>query len=101
MERIVTAAELRDSLSGLLDKVRRGEQIVITHRGQRRAVLLSYDRLQTLQEIARLARDPQALAAMQRSDDDVRRGRVYTLPGHPSVRRILAVSGRRRTTPRA
>ena len=101
MERIVTAAELREDLSGLLDKVGRGERIVITRRGQRRAVLLSYDQLQTLQEIARLARDPQALEAMQRSDEDVRRGRVYTLKGLPNVRRILATAARKRTTPRA
>ncbi len=101
MERIVSAAEARHSFPALLDKVGRGEQIVITRRGQRQAVLLSYEHLQTLREVARLAQDPEAVAAMRRSDEDVRRGRVYSLKGRPSVRRILAASGRKRTRSRA
>jgi prevent-host-death family protein len=74
----------------LLEQVGRGVQVVITRRGRRHAVLLNYQQLKTVQELVRLARDPDALAAIARSDDDVRAGRVYSLKGRPSVRRILA-----------
>jgi prevent-host-death family protein len=96
MERFVSVAEARDDLPTLLEQVARGVQIVITRRGRRHAVLLNYGQLQTLQEVARLARDPQAQAAIARSDDDVRSGRVYSLKGRPSVRRILSFTARRK-----
>jgi prevent-host-death family protein len=101
MERVVSAVQPKGSFRALLDKVGRGEQIVITRRGRRQAVLLSYEHLQTLREMARLAQDPEAVAAMRRSDEDVRRGLVYSLKGRPSIRRMLAASGRKRTRSRA
>lgn len=98
MERVVSADEAGHDLLALLDRVSHGDHVVITRRGRRRAVLLDYGQLRTLQDVARLARDPEAQAAIARSDEDVRAGRVYALKGRPTVQRILASTSRRRPT---
>ena len=98
MERVVTANEAQEGFLALLEQVGCGHQVVITRRGRRQAVLLSYRQLQTLQEVARLARDPEAQAAINRSDEDVHAGRVYSLKGRPTVRRILGSAARRKRT---
>ena len=95
MVRVVDAEQLARELGTILKDVARGNEIVLTQRGRRRAVLIDHRRLQTLQEIAGLAQDPEARAAMSRSDADVRTGRVYGLKGRPTIRRILALRSSR------
>jgi len=92
MEKIVSAIEASNDFLEILKQVGRGDQIVITRRGRRRAVLLDYEQLKTIQEVARLARDPDAQASIARSDEDVRAGRVYRLTGRPTLRRLRALS---------
>ena len=43
--RIATAKDLRQKTSELLDSVRRGQEVVITYRGKRIAVLAPLDRV--------------------------------------------------------
>jgi prevent-host-death family protein len=43
--RTATAKELRQKTSALLDSVRRGQEVVITYRGKRIAVLAPLDRI--------------------------------------------------------
>ncbi len=43
--RLATAKDLRQRTSALLDTVRRGQQVVITYRGKRIAVLAPLDRV--------------------------------------------------------
>jgi PHD/YefM family antitoxin component YafN of YafNO toxin-antitoxin module len=94
MEKIVSADQASAELFEMLDDVGRGSRFVIK-RGRRRAVLMDYERLQTLEAIAELTSDPKARASMGRSDEDVRAGRSHSLKGTPTVRRILA-AGRAR-----
>ncbi|MBI5628532.1 MAG: type II toxin-antitoxin system prevent-host-death family antitoxin [Candidatus Rokubacteria bacterium] len=43
--RIATAKDLRQKTSALLDTVRRGQEVIITYRGKRIAVLAPLDRI--------------------------------------------------------
>jgi prevent-host-death family protein len=95
MVRVVDAEQLGRELGTILKDVARGNEIVLTQRGRRRAVLIDHRRLQALQEIAGLAQDPEAQGAMSRSDADVRAGRVYGLKGRPTIPRILALRSSR------
>jgi prevent-host-death family protein len=95
MEKTISAAQASADLLEMLDEVGRGLQFVIK-RGRQKAVLMDYERLRTLEALAELARDSRARASMARSDEDVRGGRLYTLNGRPTVRRILSVRGRQR-----
>lgn len=95
MEKTVSAAQASEELLEMLDDVGRGSKFVIK-RGRRKAVLMDYERLRTLEAIADLAGDPEARTSMARSDEDVRTGRVHTMKGTPTVRRILSVRSRRK-----
>ena len=92
MEKTVSAARASSDFLGILEQVGRGDQIVITRRGRRRAVLLDYEQLKTIQAVARLARDPDVQASIARSDEDVRVGRTYRLRGKTTLRRLRALS---------
>jgi prevent-host-death family protein len=100
MVRVVDADQLARELGTILNDVARGNEIVLTRRGRRRAVLIDHRRLQTLQELAGLAQEPEAQAAIARSDADVRTGHVYGLKGRPTIRRILALRSSRRRAKR-
>jgi prevent-host-death family protein len=95
MQKTISATQASAELLEMLDDVGRGRQFVIK-RGRRKAVLMDYERLRTLEALAELARDSRARASMARSDEDVRAGRVYTLKGRPTLHNILSVRGRQR-----
>jgi len=67
--RTATAKDLRQRTSALLDTVRRGQEVVITYRGRRIAVLAPLDR------VARKGLTPVAFGMWRRRRDmrDVRR----------------------------
>jgi PHD/YefM family antitoxin component YafN of YafNO toxin-antitoxin module len=63
MEKTISATEASADLLEMLDDVRRGRQFVIKLR-RRKAVLMDYERLRTLEALAELARDSRARASM-------------------------------------
>jgi len=92
MEKYLTSSEARQRFLALIDEVEKGDHIVVTKRGVPKAAIVNFEHLQTLKAVARLWQDPEALRAMQQSMNDLKKGKVLTLSGAPSVRRILAAA---------
>jgi prevent-host-death family protein len=92
MDRFLTATEARQQFLKLLDEVLEGERIIITRRGKPTAVVMDYDRLQLLTELARLWQDPQSLRYIQSAHQEARSGRVFRLKGAPTVQRLVALA---------
>ncbi|MBI2988459.1 MAG: type II toxin-antitoxin system Phd/YefM family antitoxin [Deltaproteobacteria bacterium] len=92
MERFLTATEARQRFLKLLDEVREGERVVITHRGKPAAVVIDFERHQLLSELARLWQDPQTLSRIQAAHEDLRAGRVYRLKGIPTMKRLISLA---------
>jgi len=92
MDRFLTATEARQQLLRLLDEVQGGERVVITRRGKPAAVVIDFERLQLLTELARLWQDPQSLSHIRAAHEDLRAGRVYRLKGVPTVQRLVALA---------
>ena len=89
MDIFLTATEARQRFLKLLAEVKEGERIIITHRGKPAAVVIDFERLQLLTELARLWQDPQSLSHIRAAHEDLRAGRVYRLKGLPTVKRLV------------
>jgi prevent-host-death family protein len=90
MDRYLTASETRAKLLQLIDHVAEGDQVVVTHRGAPKAVLIGFEQLETLRSVARLWQDPEAMRAIRAASDDVAKGRVLRAKKVPRVRDLLA-----------
>src|SRR3990167_5970089 len=95
MDRFLTATEARQQFLKLLDEVKEGERVIITRRGKPTAVVMDFERLQLLTELARLWQDPQSLDHIRAAHEDLRAGRVYRLKGVPTVRRLIGLARKR------
>jgi prevent-host-death family protein len=89
MDTYVTATEARQRFLQLLNEVQEGDQVIVTHRGTPTAVIIDFERLETLKSLARLWQDPEALRAMKEANEDVKAGRVLKMKGIPRVSEIL------------
>lgn len=89
MDTYITATEARQRLLQLLDAVQRGEQVIVTRHGIPAAVLIDFERFETLKSLARLWQDPEALRAMKEANEQVKAGRVLKMKGKPKVAEIL------------
>lgn len=92
MERFLTATEARQRFLKLLDEVKEGERVVITHRGKPAAVVIDFERHQLLSELARLWQDPQTLSHIRAAHEDLHAGRVYRLKGIPTMKRLISLA---------
>ncbi len=92
MDRFLTATEARQQFLKLLDEVKEGERVIITHRGKPAAVVMDFERHQLLAELARLWQDPQTLSHIRAAHEEVRKGRVLRLKGVPTVKRLVALA---------
>ena len=80
MARIVPFTDARATLSDLLDLVEREqEHVVITRKGKPVAIVMSVDEWESWEETIDVLSDPEAMAQLAESEDDVKAGRVYTL----------------------
>jgi len=95
MDRFLTATEARQRFLKLLDEVKKGERVIVTHRGKPAAAVIDFERLQLLTELARLWQDPQTLDHIRAAHEDLRAGRVYRLKGVPTVKRLVALVRKR------
>lgn len=89
MDSYVTATEARQRFLQLLDEVESGDQVVVTRRGVPTAVLIDFEKLETLKSLARLWQDPESLRAMKESLDDAKEGRMLKMKGTPTIDAIL------------
>ena len=98
MEIFLTATEARQRFLKLLAEVKEGEQIIITHRGKPAAAVIDFERLQLLNELARLWQDPQSLSHIRAAHEDLRAGRVYRFKGVPTVKRLVDLARKKGLT---
>ena len=89
MKRYLTASEARQRFLRLIDEAQGGDQIVVTKRGAPAVVLIDFERLETLESMARLWQDPEALRAIRESAEDLVKGQSLRLPRVPAVRELL------------
>jgi prevent-host-death family protein len=92
MDSYVTATEARQRFLQLLDEVQSGDQVIVTKRGAPAAVLIDFEKLETLKSLARLWQDPESLRAMKDSLEDAKKGRMLKMKGAPTVDAILKVA---------
>ncbi|MGH7805220.1 MAG: type II toxin-antitoxin system Phd/YefM family antitoxin [Candidatus Binatia bacterium] len=92
MERYVTASEARARFLKLIDETLEGDQIIVTRHGKPAAVLIDFERLETLKAVARLWQDPEAMRAMREAEADSKAGRVLRFKKYPGLRKLLAVA---------
>ena len=89
MDRYVTASEGRQRFLRLIEEVRNGDQVIVTKHGAPSVVLIDFERLTTLQRMAALWQDPEALRAMHEACADVKAKRVVRLRTVPTVDKLL------------
>lgn len=78
MAKTVPFSEARASLSELLDYVgATQDHVVITRNGKPVAVLMSMDEFESWEETVEILSDDETMAALKRSEEDVRAGRVH------------------------
>lgn len=92
MQRYLTTSEARQKFLALVDEVEEGDQVIITKRGVPKAVIVSFEHLETLKAVARLWQNPEALRAMQQSTQDIKRGQTMKFSGDPNISKILAAA---------
>ena len=77
---VVTISDFRTNLPGLISQIsEKLERLVITVSGKPKAVVLSLEELESLEETAEILATPGALKAIRNSLKEVRRGRYITL----------------------
>ncbi len=92
MDRYLTTSEARQKFLNLVEEVDEGDRIIVTKRGVPKAVIVNFEHLETLKAVARLWQDPEALQAMQKSLNQLKKGKTIKLSGVPKVSNILAAA---------
>src|SRR5712692_4344692 len=95
MEKYLTATEARRQFLTLVDETQSGDQIVVTKRGKPAAVLIDFERLQTLRAVAGLLQNPEAMRAMRVANEDSKAGRVLRLKRMIPMRELLEKARKR------
>ena len=89
MDRYVTASEARQRFLQLVEEARGGDQVIVTKHGAPSVVLIDFERLSTLKQMAALWQDPEALRAMHEAHADIKARRVLKMKTVPTVRKLL------------
>ena len=92
MDTYVNATEARQRFLQLLDVVQQGDQVIVTRHGTPAAVLIDFERLETLKSLARLWQDPEALRAMKEASEQVKAGQILRMKGMPKIEEILKMA---------
>lgn len=80
MARTVPFTEARASFSELLDYVQaQQEHVVITRNGKAVGLLMSMDEFESWEETVEVLSDEETMAALKRSEEDVKAGRLVDL----------------------
>lgn len=77
MAKTIPFSQARSELTKLLDELaERHEHFVITRNGLPAAVILSPDEYAAIQETLEILQDPDTMASLRQSEEDVRAGRL-------------------------
>jgi prevent-host-death family protein len=78
--KVVPFTDARATLSELLDLVEREqEHVIITRNGKPVAIVMSTDEWESWEETIEVLSDPELMAALARSEEDVKAGRLVDL----------------------
>jgi len=79
MTNLITISDARANLPSIIDKVGEGiERFLITVNNKPKAVLLSVDELESLEETAEIMAIPGAYEAILKGKEDIKKGRFIT-----------------------
>jgi antitoxin YefM len=92
MQHYLAVSEARQQFLKLVDETLEGDEIVITKHGKPAAVLIDFERLETLKWLARLWSDPEAMRRMKQGMDGVKEGSAIKLKGPATVENLLRVA---------
>ena len=101
MDRYLNVTEARRELLDLVEHLHGVDRIVITKRGQPRAVLVNCERYELLEDLAWVLQDPGRRAALQQGWSEVQHGQIIrpaqsSLPTTASLRSLTPPSPRRK-----
>lgn len=94
MERYLNVTEARRELLNLVEKLKKGDRVVLTKRGQPRAVLVNFERYALLEDLAWVLQDPGRQAALHQAWDELQRGKLIRphRQGTLDVRSLKAIA---------
>ncbi|MBI2211830.1 MAG: type II toxin-antitoxin system Phd/YefM family antitoxin [Deltaproteobacteria bacterium] len=102
MERYLNVTDARKELLDLVEQLKKGDRVVLTKRGQPRAVLVNFERYALLEDLAWVLQDPGRQAALQQAWNELQRGKVIRPSKHgPLTVRYLRELSRRPSRRRA
>jgi prevent-host-death family protein len=84
MDRYLNVTEARRELLDLVEQLHGADRVVITKRGQPRAVLVNCERYELLEDLAWVLQDPGRRAALQQGWSELQEGKVIS--PSPSVK---------------
>ena len=95
MTKYLSASEARAKFLQLIEQAQAGDQIVVTRRGLPAVVLIDFERLETLKQVAGLWQNPETMTAIRESAEDFSKGRVLrTKKKVPRVKELLQAARR-------
>jgi prevent-host-death family protein len=80
MDRYLNITEARRDLLDLVEQLQGGDRLVITKRGQPRAVLVNFERYALLEDLAWVLQDPGRRSALHQAWDELQGGTLMRLP---------------------
>ena len=87
MERYLNVTDARKELLDLVEQLKKGDRVVLTKRGQPRAVLVNFERYSLLEDLAWVLQDPGRQAALHQAWNELQQGKLI----RPSKQRPLTV----------
>jgi len=101
MDRYLNVTEARKELLELVEQLQGNDRLVITKRGQPRAVLVNFERYALLEDLAWVLQDPGRRAALHKAWDELQTGVLVrpqksTPPTVQSLRELVRQRARRK-----
>lgn len=99
MDRYLNVTEARNTFLDLIEQLHDSDRIVITKRGQPRAVLVDSERFALLEDLAWVLQDPGRRAALQQAWNEMRGEKLIVPAGRtaPTVAKLRRLARRRRS----
>lgn len=80
MERYLNVTEARKELLDLVERLKKGDRVVLTKHGQPRAVLVNFERYALLEDLAWVLQDPGRRAAVHQAWTELQQGKLIRPP---------------------
>lgn len=92
MQRYVTVSEARQQFLKLVTETMEGDQIVVMKHGKPAVAMVEFERLQTIEWLAALWSDREAMIGMREATDDANAGRLIRVEGMPTLSRLREIA---------